>query len=125
MTAATPLFDPFNQRVARQFVACGRGPAECGRWPCQDSIDRPAAIVYHPPRPRREAAMSFKDLLIFVDALPGSDQRIDLAVALARQHDAHLTGVHMVRPPEVPGAPGRVYFETILETALDQPERDA
>jgi len=68
--------------------------------------------------------MSFKDLLVFVDTLPGGDQRLDLAVALARQHEAHLTAVHVVRPPEIPGAPGRVYFETILETALEQPERD-
>ena len=26
--------------------------------------------------------MSFKDLLVFVDALPGGDERLDLAVAL-------------------------------------------
>src|SRR5882757_6213355 len=106
---------PTDQRVARRFVACGKHSAAAARWPRQDSIDRRAAIVYHPPR-RREAAMSFKDLLVFVDALPGGDERLDLAVALARQHDAHLTAVHVVRPPEVPGAPGRVYFETVLDT---------
>ena len=48
--------------------------------------------------------MSFKDLLVFVDALPGGDERLDLAVALARQHEAHLTAVHVVRPPRAAGA---------------------
>jgi nucleotide-binding universal stress UspA family protein len=69
--------------------------------------------------------MSFKDLLVFVDALPGGDERLDLAANLARRHDAHLTAVHVVRPPEAPGKPDRVYFETILPAALEQPQRDA
>ena len=47
------------------------------------------------PDRRGEAAMSFKDLLVFVDALPGGPERLDLAVDLARRHDAHLTAVHV------------------------------
>src|SRR5262249_33257641 len=89
----------------------------------EDLIDCRPPIVYPSP-PRGGAAMSFKSLLVLVDTLPGGNERLDLAVALARQHEAHLTAVHVVRPPEVPGAPNRVYFETILETALEQPERD-
>jgi nucleotide-binding universal stress UspA family protein len=124
MLAAAPLFHPRDQRGARRFVACGWNPAAAG-----DGHGRIRSIAVPPSSTIRraggEAAMSFKDFLVFVDALPGGDERLDLAVALARQHDAHLTAVHVVRPPEVPGAPGRVYFETILDTALEQPEREA
>src|SRR6266403_170544 len=48
-------------------------PASDAGAASQDSVDRLASIVYYPPRPsgsRRapgEAAMSFKDLLVFVD----------------------------------------------------------
>ena len=45
--------------------------------------------------------MSFKDLLVFVDALPGGDRRLDLAINLARRYGAHLTGIHVPRPPEL------------------------
>src|SRR5215471_7976464 len=121
MMTAAPMFSSFDQRVTRRFVACVKLPAAAGPGHAKiRSIVLPPSSTIR--RAAGEAAVSFKDLLVFVDALPGGDERLDLAVALARQHEAHVTAVHVVRPPEVPGAPGRVYFETILETALEQPE---
>ena len=69
--------------------------------------------------------MSFKDLLVFVDDLPGGAERLALAVDLARRHEAHLTGVHVLRPPELPGPASSVYFETALPAALQRPEQAA
>jgi nucleotide-binding universal stress UspA family protein len=39
--------------------------------------------------------MTLKDLLVFVDDQPSCAERLRVAAALARRHDAHLTGVHV------------------------------
>ncbi|WP_431270623.1 universal stress protein [Dankookia sp. P2] len=42
--------------------------------------------------------MRLKDILVHLDATPRCAARLQLAVTLARQHDAHLTGLHVVEP---------------------------
>lgn len=43
-----------------------------------------------------------KDILVHVDAGPRAAARVDIAIGLARQFDAHLTGLHVIAPPFVP-----------------------
>jgi nucleotide-binding universal stress UspA family protein len=52
--------------------------------------------------------MGLKDLLVHVDNDPACDTRVDVAVALAAAHGAHLTGLHV---PEAPPLPGYVEIE--------------
>jgi nucleotide-binding universal stress UspA family protein len=50
--------------------------------------------------------MSFKDILVHVDATPASRTRLQLALTLAHRFGAHLSGLHVIPerfPPEVPG----------------------
>jgi hypothetical protein len=45
--------------------------------------------------------MSFKDILVHVDATPASRTRIQLALTLARRFDAGLLGLHVIPEPDV------------------------
>ena len=47
--------------------------------------------------------MGLKDLLVHVDNDPTSNSRVDVAVALAAKHGAHLTGLHAMGWPRLPG----------------------
>src|SRR4029453_17659031 len=47
----------------------------------------------------KEDAMSLKDLLVIVDNDPTCASRIDIALALAAEHGAHLTGLHVMPWP--------------------------
>jgi nucleotide-binding universal stress UspA family protein len=47
--------------------------------------------------------MGFKDLLVYVDSDPACDSRVDIAVALAVGHEAHLTGLHATGWPRFQG----------------------
>ena len=47
--------------------------------------------------------MSLKDILVFVDASKEAPATVAAACALARAHDAHLTGLAVDCPPEIPG----------------------
>jgi nucleotide-binding universal stress UspA family protein len=40
--------------------------------------------------------MTYKDVLVHLDDSKGCGKRIDAAVRLAKQHDAHLTGVYPI-----------------------------
>jgi len=40
--------------------------------------------------------MVFKDILVQVDNSPACEQRLDLAVVIAREHGAHLTGLYII-----------------------------
>ncbi len=40
--------------------------------------------------------MPLRDILVHLDATPQSGGRLDLAIDLARRHDAHLTALHVV-----------------------------
>lgn len=47
--------------------------------------------------------MSLKDILVYVDGSRETTSTLAAACALARDHDAHLTGLAVDRPPEIPG----------------------
>ena len=60
--------------------------------------------------------MGLKDLLVHVDNDPACGARVDVAAALAAKHDAHLTGIHLMGWPRLPG-----YVEVELpQTFLDE-----
>ncbi|MBN8907891.1 MAG: universal stress protein, partial [Rhodospirillales bacterium] len=42
--------------------------------------------------------MALKDILVQLDGTPQSAVRLDVAAELARQHSAHLTGLHVIDP---------------------------
>jgi len=47
--------------------------------------------------------MSLKDILVYVDGSRETPSTLAAACELARGHDAHLTGLAVDRPPEIPG----------------------
>jgi len=47
--------------------------------------------------------MSFKTILVHVDSGPRCSARVDIAIRLAFQHDAHLVGLQALTPFEPPG----------------------
>lgn len=47
--------------------------------------------------------MSLKDILVYVEDNEQEAATVAAACTLARQHDAHLTGLAVDRPPEIPG----------------------
>jgi nucleotide-binding universal stress UspA family protein len=63
--------------------------------------------------------MGFKDLLVYVDSDPTCDSRMDVAASLAARHEAHLTGLHAMGWPRLPG-----YLEIELPSnVLDEQRR--
>ncbi len=46
--------------------------------------------------------MSYKDILVHVDAAPASVARLDFAARFAKQHEAHLIALHVEAVPYVP-----------------------
>lgn len=67
--------------------------------------------------------MALRDLLVLVDDTRGCGARIDLAVGLAREHDAHLLGLYATSAPELPPMVA-AYFppEVLAEVAERQRE---
>lgn len=47
--------------------------------------------------------MPLKDILVVIDPSGPSTTRLDVAARLAAQHDAHLTGLFVTAPPQIPG----------------------
>ena len=47
--------------------------------------------------------MSYKTVLVHIDSGKRRALRVDVAIRLAQQHDAHLVGLHVVAPFEPPG----------------------
>ena len=47
--------------------------------------------------------MRIKDILVQIDTTAPSDARLDLAIGLARRHDAHLVGLHVMDVPQFAG----------------------
>ncbi len=63
--------------------------------------------------------MGLKDLLVHVDNDPACSARVDVAAVLAARHEAHLTGLHPMGWPRLPG-----YVEIELPaTFLDEQRR--
>ncbi len=53
--------------------------------------------------------MALKDILVIVDEQPAAGARIDVALALSAEHDAHLTGLYISLPVSLPS-----YIESFL-----------
>jgi nucleotide-binding universal stress UspA family protein len=62
--------------------------------------------------------MGLKDLLAHVDNDPACTSRVDVAVGLAAKHGAHLTGLHVLGSPPLPG-----YIEMELPPSLREGQR--
>lgn len=62
--------------------------------------------------------MSFKDLLVVVDNDPTCVSRVDLALALAAEHGAHLTGLHVMPWPLI-----QVYSEMPVPESFEKMQR--
>src|SRR5918995_1207559 len=67
--------------------------------------------------------MSYKDLLVHVDDTRSCARRIELAVALAVAHEAHLTGVYIV-PESSPAGLVHPYLPPEVLVTLQQKVRD-
>jgi len=65
--------------------------------------------------------MPLKDILVHIDDSPQSVSRLQLAVELARKHQAHLTGLYVVSPPpDTPRPHGHPISPWVL---IAQPDR--
>lgn len=63
-----------------------------------------------------------KDVLVHVDGTRSGQRRLTFAMALAKEHGAHLTAAHVVPPPDTP----TVFKPSMVESATEaQEERDA
>jgi nucleotide-binding universal stress UspA family protein len=62
--------------------------------------------------------MALRDLLVHVDSDDASVARIDVAVRLAARHEAHLTGLHVMVWPYLPG-----YVEAQLPPSFQEEQR--
>lgn len=47
--------------------------------------------------------MAYKTLLVLIDESKSNSGRLQAAIDLARAHDAHLTGLYVIREPYLPG----------------------
>lgn len=47
--------------------------------------------------------MKIRDILVHMDANPNCRRRLDAAVGLAAEHDAHLIGLYVIAEPKFPG----------------------
>src|SRR5208282_6573054 len=72
---------------------------------------------------KREGAMAYKDILVFLDPTAEAVERARSAVSLAKAHEARLIGVDVSAPPagkeaESEAAVTRMFYETTREAAL-------
>jgi nucleotide-binding universal stress UspA family protein len=67
--------------------------------------------------------MSYKDLLVILDAAPDTPGRIELAVGLAARFAAHLVGLYPVPSPELPRAAGYADLAALEPIYRDWRER--
>src|SRR5262249_33624441 len=100
-----------HRRALRQGRADG-GDRQDGNPVAQGQAGRRQASVSHGNRRWRAAsyaggrhrkrAMSYKAILVHCDASPKLAHRLDVAVELAQRHRAHLIGVHVQPPFDIP-----------------------
>lgn len=64
--------------------------------------------------------MSYKTILVHIDGSKRYQTRVDVAIRLAQQQDAHLIGLHAITPFEVPG-----YIMPEAEPALFETQKEA
>jgi nucleotide-binding universal stress UspA family protein len=60
-------------------------------------------------------AMSYKTILVHIDLGKRCSARVDVAIRLAQQHDAHLVALHAIAPFEPPGYVMAEMGPTIIE----------
>ena len=59
--------------------------------------------------------MSYKTILVHIDLGKRCSARVDVAIRLAQQHDAHLVALHAIAPFEPPGYVMAEMGPTIIE----------
>ena len=64
--------------------------------------------------------MALKDLLVYVDDSEACTARVDVAIRLARTHNAHLVGLYVMPPLEIP-----VYAEVRIPDEILVEEKEA
>ena len=68
--------------------------------------------------------MAFKDLLVHLDGSEQSNTRLRLACRLAKDHGAHLTGLHVMEPLPVVALAGAGLGESMDFARVISVERD-
>jgi nucleotide-binding universal stress UspA family protein len=63
--------------------------------------------------------MSLKDILVYLDKTSRSDVRLETAINLAAAHGAHLTGLHVITYPRIPGYIKSQIDPVVMEEAAD------
>lgn len=66
--------------------------------------------------------MSFKTILVHVDNTKRCDTRIDLALRLADEFAAHLTGLYVSQMPQIYAFPGNGGVESYMSLLLEEEE---
>ena len=66
--------------------------------------------------------MAFKDILVIVDDARSAGTRIEVAAALADEHDAHLTGLYIRPPVTLPGAIETYFTDEMREAYREEQE---
>ena len=66
--------------------------------------------------------MAFRSILVIVDDAPSAGARIDVAAALAADHDAHLTGLYIRPPLSLPASLETYFTEEMREAYLEERE---
>ncbi len=65
--------------------------------------------------------MSIKNILVYVDDSEQVDGRLDVAVGLARTHDAHLAAIYPIPEPYIPAYVGGGYIPAeVIESQADR-----
>jgi nucleotide-binding universal stress UspA family protein len=68
--------------------------------------------------------MTLRNILVHVDDTPQCRHRLDVATGLARDHDAHLSAIHVVPFPAVPAVMSAGYFPEGFIAAQEERERE-
>jgi nucleotide-binding universal stress UspA family protein len=64
--------------------------------------------------------MAYKNLLVHIDDSKACAGRLDVAIALARAHNAHLTGLYVAVDPVLPGSMSAEVPARFMDTLLAQ-----
>ncbi len=64
--------------------------------------------------------MAYKNLLVHIDDSKACAGRLDVAIALARAHNAHLTGLYVAVDPVLPGGMSAEVPARFMDTLLAQ-----
>jgi len=64
--------------------------------------------------------MSYKDILVHVDDAGLNGAHIETALQLAKQHDAHITGLHVLAQPYIPAYVQAQIGPEVIEMQIEQ-----